>query len=71
MVKVCKVPEFSRHIFSGNELSGWADGIAYTPSEIRERKREAAAKRKAARLAAIPTLPPPEVEPLSAGYVLL
>lgn len=70
MVKVCRVPEFSRHIFSGNELSGWQDGIAYTPSEIRERKKEKAARKRAERLAAIPVLPPPDVVNLASGRAL-
>lgn len=69
MVKVCRVPPFAKGIFSANELSGWQDGIAYSPSEIRERKKELLAKRRAERLAAIPVLEPPEVERLDIGFV--
>lgn len=68
MVKVCRVPVFSKHVFSANELSGWADGIAYTPSELRERKREALAKRRVKE--SVPSLPAPPVERLEIGVSL-
>ena len=70
MVKVCRTPTFSRGIFSANELSGWADGIAYTPSQIRERKQEALARRKAKQEAEIVSLPAPPVERLEIGISL-
>lgn len=38
MVRLVRVPHFSRSIFTANELCGWADGIQYTPSQVKERK---------------------------------
>lgn len=67
MVKVCRVPKFSHQVFSANELSGWADGIAYTPSELRERKIAALERRRTERRK-VPVLPPPEIEALVIGY---
>lgn len=50
MVRRFKVPGFAKSSFSANELSGWQDGIAYTPAEMKdleaERKVKSAAKRK-------------------------
>lgn len=36
MVRVIRTPGFSRKLFSGNELSGYEDGVKYTPLEARE-----------------------------------
>jgi len=39
MVKVCRTPAISRHIFTANELSGHPDGITYTAKELKRRKK--------------------------------
>ncbi len=70
MVKVCKVPQFSRGLFTHNELSGWADGIAYTPSQLKEHKIEAARKRREKRLSEVVSIPPVPVERLEIGFSL-
>lgn len=40
MVRRFKVPQFARHSLSANELSGWPDGIAYSPIDTVETKRK-------------------------------
>lgn len=39
MVRWCRTPSFSRNLFTANELSGWADGIAYSPRQPRKRRK--------------------------------
>ena len=35
MVRVVQTPACAGDLFTGNELSGWPDGIAYTPTHRR------------------------------------
>lgn len=39
MVRIVKLPEFARGMFTPNELSGHMDNIKYTPKELKRRKK--------------------------------
>lgn len=39
MVRIVRTPSFARHVFSANDLSGHEDGIQFTPSELKRRKK--------------------------------
>lgn len=48
MVVMVKAPSFSRNVFSGNELSGWMDGVQYTTRrELRKQIKKANKENKA------------------------
>jgi hypothetical protein len=70
MVKVCRVPKFSYQVFTANELSGWSDGIAYTPQELVENRKEKQRKRKKKIQESIVVIPPPPIRKLEIGYSL-
>lgn len=46
MVRRFKVPNGLKRHFTNNELSGWADGISYTPAEMKDLKAVQAEKRR-------------------------
>ena len=45
MVRVLRTPRLAKGVFSANQLSGWPDGVHYTPyftkAELREKRRQA------------------------------
>ena len=72
MVKVIKAPGISRRYLTSEQLSGWPDGIAYTPgwvSKARKLKRlKAAREKKTLMLRNAETAPPVAI--LSVGVEL-
>ena len=40
MVRVCRVDASLRSYFTANELSGWPDGVSYSVTEKRRKKRK-------------------------------
>ncbi len=39
MVKVCRLNAYAAKYLSHNERSGWPDGVAYSPSSARKKRR--------------------------------
>ena len=61
MVRVVQTPACAGDLFTGNELSGWPDGIAYTPTHRRRKVR----RKKPSKKSSPPVKPTtPQVRPL-------
>lgn len=55
MVRVVRCPAFARAAFSANELSGWPDGVAFSPRKGFRRSRSEL-RRRLLRLVERPTV---------------
>jgi len=68
-MKVVRVPMGLRSHFSHNQLSGWPNGISYTPAPLEGEEGCAPARRRQKKEA--PSTPPLSARPVTVGTSLL